>query len=195
MPIVLTPITNPEADLPRTSLAKWKVITPPASSPIAPDDVIAHLRLPDGQNTTTLQAMIDAAVDYAQGRMEICLMPQDIQATFYDCEPLILPRGPLMQIYEVQDRNETIITDYDLKNIGNDTQIVPNVPFNYPASITFQAGYADAETVPASIKLALLAHVGTMYEARESTTDKPRTIVPHSLEDFYRLKRRGVGIA
>jgi len=37
--------------------------------------------------------------------------------------------------------------------------------------------------------------VATLWENRESITDKSKTIIPHSLEDFYRLKRRAVGVS
>lgn len=48
--------------------------------------------------------------------------------------------------------------------------------------ITFKAGEWDADTVPASVKQAMLLLIGHWYSNREAVTDKPMTTLPMAVE-------------
>jgi len=176
-----------------TQPTKWSVTIPPTDTPVSTQEVVDHLRL-DGRDSGWLDNFIAAATDYAEEKLSAALMPRTIRATFYDGEALILPRGPLIEVQTITDRDGAATTEYEIKHTGHTAQIVLTRSIQYPISITYQAGYASAQTIPSSIRLAILMHVGTLWENRESITDKTKTIIPHSLEDFYRLKCRSVGV-
>lgn len=176
-----------------TQPTKWSVTIPPTATPVSRMDAEDHLRL-DGTTSDGLDNFIAAATDYAEDRLSAALTPRTIRATFYDGEDLIFPRGPLIEVQSITDRDQTATTDYEIKHIGNTAQVLLTRPIQYPITITYQAGYASATAIPASIRVAILMHVATLWENRESITDKPKSIVPHALEDFYRLQRRSVGV-
>lgn len=173
---------------------KWYISAPPAERPVTFLDVTTHLRLGETEGVSYVERLIDAATDYAQDRTALALMAQTITATFYDGEQILLPRGPLIEIDSVTDAGGNEVTAYDLRHVGRSTFILPAGAPARPLVVVYQAGHATAAEIPASVRLALLCHIGTLYENRESTGEKPRTPVPHSLDDFYRLKGRGTGI-
>jgi hypothetical protein len=90
------------------------------------------------------------------------------------------------------DTNE--ISDYDITRHGKTDVITINESVTYPVTVVYRAGYSSASAIPADIRLAIRQHVATLYEHRESISDLSLTPVPHSLESFYRLKRRSMGI-
>ena len=178
---------------PRRQDAKWTVTVPPVARPVTWAEAKAHLRLDTDEQQAYVETLITAATDYAEDRLASALMPQTVLATFYDGEPIKLPRGPLLDVLAIVDRDGASLTDYDLAHAGHAARIVLNQGgAGYPVSVTYRAGYADAAAIPASIKLGILCHVGTMFENRESAGDRVRHVVPHSMDDFYRLKGRGV---
>lgn len=173
-----------------TRARRWSVITPPASYPVTWEDAKTHLRLDTNDDETYVsETLIPAAVDYAEEAMSSSLISRTLRATFYDGEPLVLPRGPLISITAVTDKDENDLA-YETKAIGRSVQVIPTTAGSYPISIQYSAGYASANAIPAAIRLAILQHVATMYRDRESITDRERVIVPQALADFYRLHGR-----
>ena len=181
---------------PTLQLAGVVTITPPAAFPVDAAAARAHLRIDEtSQGSSPLDLYIAAAVDFAEDSMECSLMPRELMATFYGGERVILPRGPVLDIVSVSNAVETATTAYTTRNVGNTIEILPTVSLLYPVTVVYHAGYESAAVVPAAIKAAILAHVGTLYENRESIADKSMAVVPHSLADFYRLKSRARGMA
>jgi uncharacterized phiE125 gp8 family phage protein len=172
---------------------KWTVATPPASQPVDLDEVKAQLRIDSNDENEHLALLVDAAVDFAEDELAASLVQRRLIATFYVDEPIHLPRGPLIAIVSVIDDDGNAITDYDVSRVGHSDRIALNQTATFPVTVTYDAGYADG-SVPASIRLAILAHVGTLYENRESVVDKQKLAVPHHLEAFYRLKSRTIGV-
>lgn len=191
-----TATAPPGAGSPLLVTSKWSVIVAPVGYPVTTTEASRHSRMLtlSPAEETYVALLIAAATDYAEERLSASLMPRTLRATFYDAEPLVLPRGPIIEVLAITDRDQVAVTDYELKNYGRATQVIANQHGGYPLSITYQAGYASADAVPADIKLAILTHVGTLYENRESVSDKARIPVPHTLDDFYRMKSRSVGI-
>ena len=178
---------------PRHRLAKWSVVTPPTDTPITVAQAKAQLRITGSDDDTYLALLIDAVTDFAEDQLSASLMPRTLLANFYGEELLILPRGPLIDVVSIADYSGGPITDYDLSHVGNSARATPTgAHAGYPLSVTYRAGYASAASIPAAIRVALLTHVGALYENRESVTDKAKLPVPHSLEDFYKLKSRKV---
>jgi uncharacterized phiE125 gp8 family phage protein len=180
---------------PNAQTAKWRVVTPPTSLPVTSFAVETHLRLqPSTEPQTYIDLLVQAATDFAEESMATSLMPRTLCATFYGREPIVLPRGPIISIASIVDAGQTAVSNYTLQNVGRTTRVVPAAAVDYPVSVMYEAGYV-AGRIPPSIKLAILAHVATLYEHRESVGEKAMAAIPHSLQAFYRLHSRKVGIA
>jgi len=191
MPIVLDPLP-PSNDVPQDG--KWFVSTDPTDAVVTFGEAAAHMRLANSADQTYVTKLIAAAVDFAEDSMETSLAPRTITANFYDGEPIILPRTPLISISSVT-ANEVALsfgTGYTVKHVGRAAE-VKLLSGSYPVVVVYQAGYADVTRVKPSIRQAILMHVATLYENRESITDRAKLSVPHTLEAFYRLNRRTVG--
>lgn len=173
--------------------AKWSVTTAPSSDPVSWLEAKSHLRLDIDTEQSYVETLIKAATDYAQDAMSMALMRQTITANFYAGEPLILPRTPLMEIQSVTDAGGNAV-EWEIRHDGHRTELLPKSSASYPIQVVYVAGHATAEEIPASIRLAILQHVATMHANRESIADRTKTVVPHSLADFYRLKRRSAGV-
>lgn len=174
----------------------------------------------DNTDSALLALYLDAAVDYAQDAMATSLLSQTITAQFYiedarneaytpyfspfsigtqwdsalcwnrQIPSLLLPRGPVSGIVSVTDGLGNNVTNFALTKVGTNDRLWVKTAYSYPLTIVYTAGYADGPSVPAAIRVAILAHVGTLYARRESVTDKALMTVPHSLKDFYALKSR-----
>jgi len=130
------------------------------------------------------------AVEFAETMMGTSLLTRTVTAIFNQRDALYLPRGPIISITSIEDKNAAI-TDYEIRGHGNAEELYLPHGFTAPLTVVYQAGYgADPSDVPSDIRHAIRAHVGLLYERRESAGDRTITTVPHSLEDFYRLKSR-----
>ena len=174
---------------------KWTVTVSPTSRPVDWPTAKTHLRIDSTDEKSYVEQLIDAATDFAGEALSSSLMAQTITAVFYEGEPIHLPRGPLIAVTSITDDDGTVVTDYDVSRVGHSDRIEINTAFKYPVTVVYTAGYTSAAAVPASIRQAILCHVGSLYENRESIADKAKTPVPHSLADFYRLKSRNTGIS
>lgn len=174
----------------------WAVVTPPAGRPVTWSQAKAHLRLTGDTEQTYVETLIDAAADYAQEAMQCSLMPQTILATFFDAQPVVLPRGPIIRIESVAGADAASVDSsaYLVAHYGHRAEVKLRLSVAYPISVRYVAGYANADAVPAALRLAILQHVATLYENRESVSDKAKLPVPHSLADFYRRRARGTGV-
>ena len=52
--------------------------------------------------------------------------------------------------------------------------------------VTFTAGWSPAGSIPAAIRQAILLHVGTLYENRESVTTSRLGLLPNGYDDLVR---------
>src|SRR5690606_18183664 len=96
----------------------------PDAFPVTATEVREHLRLGDADADSFIEMLIGAAVDHAEDAMSIALMPRTISATFYNGEPLILPRGPVLEMLRVTNANGDDVVGCGLKHVGNQAQIV-----------------------------------------------------------------------
>jgi hypothetical protein len=172
---------------------KWYVSTPPAAPLFDAATVAEWLRV-DPADAAQLADVIAAAVEYAEEAMATSLMPRTITATFYAGEPVRLPRGPVLEVLSVTGHGGAVLTDYDVTHVGRSIVLKIKQGFTHPLTVVYRAGYASASAVPADIRQAVKAHVGTLWEHRESVSGKKLEAVPHQLADFYRLKARTVGV-
>lgn len=185
---------------------KWSITTPPADRVVSYAEAKYHCNLSETGDTdadaalqTYVEGLIDAATEYAEEATESSLAPRTLTAIFNEGEEIILPRGPLLSITSITDDDDDEITDYEIERRGLSDRLIIDADFSYPLTVVFEAGYEDTGTgtsgVPAMIRHAILCHVGTLYENRESASTDALKAVPHQLADSYRLRRRGLGMA
>ena len=195
---------------------KWQQETP-SSDVWTVAELAYHLRLDaDLASNTDEQAYLTdlqaAAVEFAETAMGTSLITRAITATYYPQssgytwgeQPWIgsfwerfrlkLPRGPVISITSVTDANGAIDdSKYDLEGAGVSDLLRLSVGYAVPLTVVYDAGYGDQGTsVPADIRHAIRQHVSTLYEQRESVSEKTTSIVPHSLELFYARKSRNL---
>lgn len=178
---------------------KWELTTSPVEQPVSYATAKSHLRLPNDADEEYVSLLIEAATDYAEVKMSASLVEREITATFYDGDigtdnVIRLPYGPVAAITSVfADQLE--VTDYEQFRVGNSDRLKFTVTPSAPVVVIYDAGYGSASDVPAMIRQAILTHVGTLYEHRESVSAGSLVPVPHSLESFYSLKSRTVVVA
>lgn len=216
MPVIGSPIgSGPNTP----QIGKWWVTTAPSARPVEWADAKAHLRLDTDDEQSYVEMLIDAATDYAQDALATSLMPQVITATFdlndfragaEWCGPAgvaspylgpglataaLLPRGPVRSVTSAADGNALTFTGWALGRVtgGDLIRLTANVRA-YPLTVVYAAGYPAAANIPSGVRLAILMHVGSLYENRESVAQGQRVVVPHNLEAFYRLKSRRVPV-
>lgn len=122
-------------------------VTAPTDPVVTLAEAKLHLRVDSDDEDTIIESMIDAAVEYLDaenGVLGRALAPQEWEVTF-DGPADDLPIVPIIDQDEaVESNGETVIR--------------------------FRAGYPDG--VPAPIRMAILLHVGSLYENREQSAEK-----------------------
>lgn len=188
-----------QVSLPRDTSARLRIIESPVAHVVSADLLRKQCRIDgyDGNDDEYLCLLIDAATEYAESRLAASLVPRTLAATFYDGEPLDLPRGPVIAIQSIVDRDSEPMTVYTARGIGNTTRV--EATGDSPITVTYRAGYVAADgttpAIPRDIVAAVLMHAATLYANRESVSDKAMMPIPHSLEAFYARKCRETGVA
>ena len=159
---------------------------------------------------TALVSSATAYLDGYSGILGRCLMPQTWRATFQsflDCDeaPISLPGkvGPTLRLpfpgvtaavvkyYDANNAQQTV--DSSTYQILSDslgsfvafpyTYVPPNTYFRADAvSVDLTAGYADADSVPAPIKQAILLLVGDWYQSRETAQAGRIAALPYAVD-------------
>ena len=201
----------------------YEVTTPPTQTIHDWSTISTHLRLDETDDQAYVTGLQDVAIDFAQDSLSQSILTQSITAVYYvnDLLPAVrfpitlganyygtmplqmyqvgqvvsLPRGPVTAITSVTDAKGTAITAYSLERQGYQDVLRIVAAVSYPVTVIYTAGYADSAHVPASIRQAILMHLGSLYENRESVSDKEKVVVPHGLQDFYRLKASKSSVA
>ncbi len=174
------------------------IITPPAGEPVTLAEIKSHLRLETSSEDSTILAMAKAAREQVEQSTHLALMPQTRQwriSAWPQADgafTLALPIAPVRQVSDIAredaDGNwQTVPADiYDLI----ESQF-PRLRFlERPAAparkiagirITIEAGFADAQSVPAALKEAVLRLTAHFYEQREPYTAQRVREVPLSV--------------
>lgn len=153
------------------------LVTAPIASPISLDEAKAHLRVDSSAEDTLIQAMIDASVSHIDGFTGIlgrAIMPQTWSQEYAAFGgDLVLPMSPILSVTSVGYDGSTF-ADYRVLNDGRGSFLRVNDGMSWPSAqgpvtVTFVAGYT---AVPDAIKWALLLHIGTLYQHRETMVDR-----------------------
>lgn len=185
------------------------VTTAPAEQAVELGEVMAHLRLPDGDmDQGYVRSLITAATQYVEARLGRALITQTVRSTF-DLWPssryFILPRCPLQSITSVQyvDTDGATATlssslyaarteDEPGAILLDDSELWPSHQAEEGAiRVTYVVGYGAAPSdVPQLIRQHIAVLVAGMYEHREPIVSG--TIVSKipgavSMSDAYRV--------
>jgi uncharacterized phiE125 gp8 family phage protein len=164
------------------------IVTEPGDEPVDLDTVKAHLRVDVDDENTLIVQLITAARQYAEAFTRRPLMPQtwDLKLDEFPYGCIVLPKPPVTAISSVSyvDQNgdtqtwssSLYQTDLPAGPAAMPARIEPIFGTAYPTArevfnavtVRFVCGYADAETVPAAIKAAMLLLIGDWYANREN---------------------------
>lgn len=185
----------------------------PADTPVSLTEAKAHLRVDFDDDDDLITALIGVAVDHVDGWSGIlgrALMTQTWRQDFNCFRPsLRLPLAPAASITSITyldpngDQQTVDPANYALWADGAGPLVYFVTGFAYPAisiegkavSVTYVAGYGDADAVPAPIKAAILLLVGQWYENREAAIIAPGTMqtLPFAVDALLAPYRR-VGV-
>lgn len=160
-----------------------KLITAPATSPIALQEAKDHAYIVINDDDTLVQAMIDTSTELCQNR----LGTQIVDATYLQVEQewnsvITLLKSPAKSITTIKyyDENDVLQTlthsdFYELDTFASPSRLVQKQDTTLPElstrlnpiEITFVAGY---DTIPNPIKQWLLIQTATFYKMREEFT-------------------------
>jgi len=174
-----------------------KVITAPTAEPLTLEEVKANLRIVFSDEDDDLERMIRAARQMAEERLNRALMPQTL-AFGADgfCMFLKVPRPPLVEIDSIKyidadGAEQTVPAGYLVDQFVDPPMITSAYGTPWPTARTqagavvvqYQAGYADAASVPEPIRQWMLLAIGAFYEHRSMVNEGQTYALP---EDFYK---------
>ena len=165
-------------------------ITPPTSTPVSLVDAKQHLRVSSADEDFLIESYVKAATQHLDGRdgaLGRCLLTQTWQLKldrFQD--PITVPLPPCQSVTSIQyvdvDGNTQTLaaSEYHVARMDDAAPAIirPAYGKTWPSTrpipesviVTFVAGFGDDPAdVPETIRTAILEHVGTLFENREST--------------------------
>lgn len=160
------------------------LVTAPSAQPVSLEEAKAQARAGGGEDALIgfYIASATAEFDGPEGSLGRALMPQ-IWALHLDGFPsgaIALPLRPLRGIQKIEyvdpaGATQTLPEDQYVALEGDVALIEPAYGASFPpvrsqrraVTITFEAGYANAEAVPAPIRLAILLRTAELYDSRE----------------------------
>lgn len=162
----------------------------PAAEPLELAEVLVHLRESPGVADAYISALITAAREACEERIERSLVSTPWRLTM-DAFPdaIVLHRPPIIEVESVTFLDEvgTMQTldpaDYRLDRASEPGYLVPARGKAWPVTlgevnavtVVYRAGYGDtAAQVPKSLKQWMLLAIGEMYTSRNAASDKPR---------------------
>lgn len=188
-----------------------RLISGPAGEPITLAEAKAHLRVTTDADDTLISLWIAAAREQVEGLTGRALLPQTWELRI-DRFPgwrrsVELPIAPLLAVQSIAYSavDGTLLTvdasGYDVLRSGG-PRAMPGRILLMPGAlwpvarardmqavrITYQAGYADAASVPAALRSAVLLLLGELYESREASIPT-RGASPQALSDNPAVRR------
>ena len=148
------------------------LVTAPTAQPITLDEAKLHLRVDGDDEDTLIDALIAAAAGHLDGYTGIlgrCLMPQTWSQEYEIATgDLVLPLGPVSSVVSVTGG----FTEYRLLKDGRGFFLRLNDGSNWPSEAVTVVFVAGAVDVPAPLNAAMLLHIGTLYENRETLAER-----------------------
>jgi len=167
----------------------YKVTVAPASEPITLAEAKAQLRIESDETAddTWITTSLTIVREQIEDLLNRSIMPQTLELAISTFEDVIqLPKPPFTSLtsityYDEDNVSQTLSSSlYLVNDFVEPAEVVKESAQSYPAvyarpdaiRLTFVAGYADADSVPASIKQAMLMLLTDLYDNRSSTTSQ-----------------------
>lgn len=162
-----------------------QVATPPAEEPLSVTEVKAHLKVDVSTEDTLLGSYLAAARLACELEARRAFVTQTLQLKLEGwpwCEEIRLPRPPLQSVTSVVYVDSDGVShtmsagDYIVDTASEPGRIILAFGAGWPGAtlqpgpaitVTYVAGYGDAEDVPPIYKQAILLATGHFYENRE----------------------------
>lgn len=151
------------------------LVTGPTTEPVTVDEVKTDRAVTHSLHDDLFTQYIQAAREMCESRTRRALMPQTWQQLCVNADTEInLEVWPVSEIVSISINGAVVdhaalIDDGTIYFGSGDSPLVDSDLFKGArVIILFKAGYADATEVPAALKKWMLAHIGSMYEYRES---------------------------
>ena len=170
-----------------------KLITPASTYPVTLAEAKLHCRVDLADDDTLITALITAATEMAEQKTGRAIMTQTLELTL-DAFPdaFELTRVPAQSItsvkyYDTTGTQQTLSNTLYALDAADDfgfAHISPVYAGVWPdtrdqinaVAVRYVAGYADAASVPQSIKNWILLMVSTMYANRETEAYSSRAV-------------------
>jgi len=163
-----------------------KITVAPTAEPVTVGEALAHCRIDHSDDNAMLLRLIAAARRRVETTLRRSLMPQTLRLSLdaFPAGAILLPRPPVTAVttvaYTDLAGDSQTLADYQLDTEREPARLLPAYGDCWPGArdqanavqVTYQAGYATAEAVPQTIKLAILMLVAHWYEHRESAMDE-----------------------
>lgn len=188
-----------------------RLITGPAIEPVTLADAKLHLHVDDSGEDALIQALIASARGQCEHILGRSIMPQTWELVLdsfpadSDIELLNPTIIGITSIKYIDANTGTEVTlaanQYALDKDNEPGWVMPVAGVTWPATadvanavrVRYQAGYADAASVPEGIKSWIKLAVGVWYKNREAGVEAAITTLPHDffsgLLDRYRIWR------
>lgn len=156
-----------------SSMRALERIVAPVLEPVTLAEAKLYLRVDGNAEDVLVTSLISAARQCAEEFLQKSLMPQRWKLTFEDYAPveIPLPRGPVQSIVSVKTISDTgaettIATDQYRLSAAKDLLRLKTTLYAQRVEVVYDAGYADAASVPGPIKYGMLAHIATLFDQR-----------------------------
>lgn len=171
----------------------YKQTSAPASEPITLTEAKAQLRVESdfSDDDVWIATAITVVREQVEALTNRAIMPQSLELAISEFEDVMqLPKPPFSSLASIQyyDENNSIQTlsssIYQLNDFVEPAEISLAYEQTWPTvydrpdaiRIAFSAGYADAASVPASIKQAMLMLLTDLYDNRSAATTNFNTV-------------------
>lgn len=181
-----------------------RLITPPEEEPVSLTDARRHMNIADDDtaHNAWISARIPSIRRQAEAATRRAFMAQTWRKSldaFPECEGAIellpVPVSAVTSITYVDTAGATITlvqgTDYQVDLESEPARVLPAYGKYWPTprwdtanavQVTFTAGVADAESVPAGVKTWILERLATMFAFREQVTEDGKALPPPDFE-------------
>lgn len=181
-----------------------QLVTAPAAEPVSLAEAQAHCNVDHSADDTYLNALITVARETVENWTNRALVSQTWKAYYPKFGVLILPKPKAISVthvkwYDTTDTAQTIAASiWDADLVSEPAYITLAYQQQWPVivarttlpiEVQFVCGYADAASVPNSIKQAMLLLIGHWYRNRENVIITDRGMASSAIIELgaYRL--------